>query len=101
MGRHQLLYIRPNLEYAAELCMGPLFVKRHSLLGEKFASKICCKSWSVDYHSMLEFLSIPTLQKRREELKLRALHRFLNGQSFLPHGKVCYVDSIYNTRHPA
>ena len=95
-------YIRPDLEYAAEL-WDPYLSKDISCLEkiQKFASKICCKSWSVDYHSMLEFLSIPTLQKRREELKLRALHRFLNGQSFLPHGKVHYVDSIYNTRHPA
>ena len=36
---------------------------------QKFASKICCKSWVMDYESMLSYLGIPSLQQRRLQLK--------------------------------
>ena len=102
----RLLYltcIRPNLVYAAEL-WDPFLAKDISRLEQvqKFAAKICCRSWSGErshYNNMLESLSIPTLEKRRKELKLRALHCFIYGKSFLPPGKVNHFAPSYRTRY--
>ena len=58
--------IRPHLEYACTV-WDPHLTKDITLLEnvQKFASKICCKSWVMDYESMLSYLDIPSLQQRR------------------------------------
>ncbi len=102
----RLLYlscIRPNVEYAAEL-WDPYLVKDIDSLEkvQKSAAKICCRTWSGEnssYNNMLESLSIPTLEERRKHLKLRALHRFIHWQSYLPPGRLNYTVPSYRTRY--
>jgi len=49
----------------------PYLAKERTLLEavQKFACKVCCKNWNMDYESMLGHLNIPKLQKRRLQLK--------------------------------
>ena len=51
------------------------------------ACKICCKSWFIDYESMLTYLDIPSLQQRRLQLlKANMVYQFVHGGSFIPEG---------------
>lgn len=61
LGLLHLTRIRPN--WYMSLNSGTHISQRTSPAW-KFASKTCCESWSADYHSMLEFLSVLALQKR-------------------------------------
>ena len=45
---------------------------------QKFACKICCKSWLMDYDSMLAYLDIPSLQQRRLQLKANLMYQFVH-----------------------
>ena len=53
-----LTCIRPHLEYAAALieCLESV---------QRFACRICCKSWTLSYPDMLAHLGISTLRTRR------------------------------------
>ena len=58
--------IRPHLKYACSV-WDPYLTKERSLLEDvqKFACKVCCINWHMDYDSMLTYLNIPLLQQRR------------------------------------
>ena len=66
--------------------MGPLPGKREDPSGgsAKFACKVCCKNWNMDYESMLGHLNIPTLQQRRLQLKASMMYQFVHGDSYIP-----------------
>ena len=76
--------IRPHLEYACTV-WDPHPTKDITLLEnvQKFACKICCKSWLMDYESMLTYLDIPSLQQRRLQLKANRMYQFVHGGSFI------------------
>ena len=79
--------IRPHLEYACTV-WDPHLAKEITLLEnvQKFACKICCKSWLMDYDSMLAYLDIPSLQQRRLQLKANLMYQFVHKDSFIPDG---------------
>ena len=79
--------IRPHLEYACTV-WDPHLAKEITLLEnvQKFAYKICCKSWLMDYDSMLAYLDIPSLQQRRLQLKANLMYQFVHKDSFIPEG---------------
>jgi len=70
--------IRPHLEYACTV-WDPYLAKERTLLEavQKFTCKVCCKSWNMDYESMLGHLNIPTSQQRRLQLKARMMDQFV------------------------
>ena len=77
--------IRPHLEYACTVHVGPLPGKRENPSGG--SAKVClqcCKNWNVDYESMLGHLNIPTLQQRRLQLKTSMMYQFVHGDSYIP-----------------
>ena len=75
--------IRPHLEYACTV-WDPHLTKDILLENvQKFACKICCKSWLMDYESMLTYLDIPSLQQRRLQLKANRMYQFVHGGSFI------------------
>ena len=61
--------------------LGSLPYKRKTLLEDvqKFACKVCCKNWHMDYESMLTHLNILSLQQRRLQLKANMIHQFVHG----------------------
>ena len=77
--------IRPHLEYACTV-WDPYLAKEKALLEavQKFACKVCCKNWNMDYESMLAYLNIPSLQQRRLQLKANMMHQFVCGVSYIP-----------------
>ena len=73
-----LTFIRPHLEYANQV-WDPYLVKDCKLLEDvqKFACKVCLKSWNTTYDEILDTLNIPKLEQRRKVLKLCFMHKLL------------------------
>ena len=66
-----LAFIRPHVEYAA-VAWDPFLRKDIDLIEDvqKYALKVCLKSWSANYSELLEQSHLPTLQARIEGVKL-------------------------------
>ena len=80
-----LAYIRPHLEYAVPV-WDP---HQRGLISslervQKFTLKVCTKSWSSGYESLLQSCNLPTLACRRRYLKLCLLYKVVNGQLTFP-----------------
>ena len=93
--------IRPHLEYACTV-WDPYLAKEKALLEavQKFACKVCCKNWNMDYESMLAHLNIPSLQQRRLQLKANMMHQFVHGISYIPEDiLLLHPPSNYDTRN--
>ena len=76
------MLVRPLLEYAT--CVWDPYLRKDINNIEKvqaFALKICLKEWHVNYEVLIETASIPTLEKRRQYLKLCQLYNIINGLS--------------------
>ena len=95
-----LSYVRPHLEYAV-----PVWNPHH--LGhiealekvQRFALKMCTKSWDSSYEDMLTFCNLPTLCQRRCVLKLTLLYQLMHGH-FIFHNAPLERRSIpCNLRH--
>ena len=73
-----LTLIRPHLEYANQV-WDPYLVKDCKLLEnvQKFACKVCLKSWTVAYDEMLHTLKIPKLEHRKKALNLCLMHKLV------------------------
>ena len=73
--------IRPHIEYACSV-WDPHLKKDIQMLEnvQKFALRICSKSWNSDYDTLLGTINIPTLSNRRETLKLCLLFNILAGR---------------------
>ena len=74
-------FIRPHLEYAA--ASWDPFLKDIDLIDDmqKFALRVCLKSWSSPYEDLLEQSNLPTLQTRRQNAKL---FKIINEATFFP-----------------
>ena len=77
--------IRPHMEYACSV-WDPHLKKDIQMLEnvQKFALRICPKSWNSDYDTLLGTINIPTLSNRRETLKLCLLLNILAGRVTYP-----------------
>ena len=64
-------FIRPHLEYATA-AWDPFLKKDISLLEDvqKFALRVCTKSWDTNYSDLLVKTHLPSLQARRQQTKL-------------------------------
>ena len=80
-----LSYVCPHLE-----CAVPVWDPHH--LGhiealekvQRFALKMCTKSWDSSYEDMLTFCNLPTLCQRRRVLKLTLLYQLMHGHFIFP-----------------
>ena len=63
--------VRPNLEYASQV-WNPYKVGEVNSLEhvQKFALRMCAKSWDTSYEELLQLFSLPDLQQRRLDLDL-------------------------------
>ena len=83
--RLYLSYVRPHLEYAAAV-WDP---HQRSLINtlervQKFALKVSTRDWNADYDTLIRTCNIPTLEERRQLLKLSILYQIINGQLVIP-----------------
>lgn len=77
--------IRPHLEYACQV-WDPSSAKECNLLEkvQRFASRVCLKTWNMDYSEMLNSLDLPSLQTRRKVQKLSLLYKIINAEAEFP-----------------
>ena len=94
-----LTFIRPHLEYANQV-WDPYLVKDCKMLEDvqKFACKVCLKSWNTTYDEMLDSLKCPKLEQRRKALKLCFMHKLVeaNAPVLVP---LVPRSCVYSTRH--
>ena len=97
-------FIRPHLEYAC-IAWDPFLKKDITLLEDvqKFALKICMKSWDLDYDTLLSQSHLPSLASRRQQAKLCRLDCIINNESHFPDAPLVTTEHHHNTRssqHP-
>ena len=91
--------IRPHMEYACPVWDSHLKKDIQALENvQKFTLRVCSKSWSSDYATLLDTLSMPTLSDRRETLKLCLLFNILTGRVIYPSCPITIKNSPYTTR---
>ena len=77
--------IRPHIEYACTVWDPHLKKDIQALENvQKFALRVCSKSWSCDCPTLLDTLSMPTLPDWRETLKLCLLSNIRTGRVINP-----------------
>ena len=91
--------IRPHLEYAAQL-WDPYKKKDMDNLEsvQKFACKVCLKTWDMNYEDMLHSLNLMPLQTRRKYLKLVTIFNIINGHLHFNPGNFTPQQPAYNSR---
>ena len=90
-------FVRPHLEYAVPV-WDPYLIKHSELLEkvQKFALKVCTKSWNSTYSSLL---SQPRLDQRRVQFKLSFLYQLVNNLAFCPHAPIIFHNVSVNVRN--
>ena len=77
--------IRPHLEYCSSIWdPSSSATISHLEKVQFFALKLCAKSWSSNYLSLLQLFNCPSLSSRRKKSKLISLFKILNGYMFPP-----------------
>ena len=75
-----LACIRPDLEYAAPVWSPHQQGLKDQIEGvQKLALKICTKQWTTSYSTLLTLTRVPSLEKRRQILKLCYIFKILNN----------------------
>jgi len=69
------------MEYACAV-WDPHLVKDVKLIEDvqKFALRVCLKSWNSNYESLLSYCRVPTLSNRRKVLKLCLVFNIMTGR---------------------
>ena len=93
-------FVRPHLEYAVPV-WDPHLIKHTESLEkvQKFALKVCTKSWDSSYNCLLSQIDLPRLDQRRVQLKLSFLYQLINSLTFCPHAPVCFRNVPVNVRN--
>ena len=98
--RLYLCLIRPHLEYAVPV-WNPYLIKDIQKLEsiQRFALKVCLKSWDGNYSEHLCACKLPCLADRRKMLCLMYLYKAINGYVVSPsHAPIMPRVYNYNTR---
>ena len=100
-----LLYVslvRPHLEYAVPI-WDPYTAKDCDLTEsvQRFAGRVCLKSWDIGYPEILNSLNLPSLETRRKVQKLTLLYKFVNNLAVFPETPLTFrtVNYSYSTRN--
>ena len=93
--------VRPHLEYAASV-WDPYHQRDIQLLEktQKFACRMCTKTWSASYHELLHALQLPTLSNRRLFLKLCTIFKIIHGACYFPPNVICVRDTRTHIGRP-
>ena len=92
--------IRPHMEYACAV-WDPHLAKDVKLMEDvqKFALRVCSKSWNSNYESLLSYCRVPTLSNRRKVLKLCLLFNIMTGRVVYPNKPFERAIAHYPIRH--
>ena len=98
--RLYISFIRPHLEYAS-IVWSPSLKGEIDKLEEvqKFALRVCLKSWDKNYDDLLLNSELPSLQKRRVLASLCHLYKILRGltEHDFDEAPLQPQSSVYNT----
>ena len=88
------------MEYACAV-WDPHLVKDVKLIEDvqKFALRVCSKSWNSNYESLLSYCRIPSLSNRRKVLKLCLLFNIMTGRVVYPNNPFESAIAHYPNRH--
>ena len=92
-------FIRPHLEYATA-AWDPYLIKDVTELEEvqKFALRVCTKTWSANYDSLLTQTNLPSLQTRRQRAKLCSLFNIVKENIHFPDPPLEIREQPYSIR---
>ena len=93
--------MRPHLEYAVPV-WDPHLTKDINALEavQRFACRVCTKSWDMSYSDMLQTMNIPRLSERRRLLKMCHLYKIVHGFVDFPNAPLLFKPCTnYYTRH--
>ena len=94
--------VRPHLEYAVPI-WDPYTAKDCDLVEsvQRFAGRVCLKSWDIGYPEILNSLNLPSLETRRKVQKLILLYKFVNNLALFPEAPLIFhtVNYPYSTRN--
>ena len=77
--------VRPHLEYACPVWAPHTAKNIHTLESvQKFAFKMATHNWNASYQELQSLINIPTLERRRLELKLCHLFKIVHNLCYFP-----------------
>ena len=94
-----LTTIRPHLEYASPV-WSPFHKREIEDIEsvQKYALRMCLKSWNSNYEELLENTHIPTLSSRRTRASMYHLFKIINKQTHFPAAPIASRKIPYNSR---
>ena len=94
-----LSHIRPHLEYCSAVWNphheGDI-IKLEKV--QKYALRVCMKSWDTSYEDLLETSNIPSLESRRNKSSVCHLFKIINGLTDYPSPPINLQKFHYNVR---
>ena len=94
--------VRPHLEYACPVWAPHMAKDIHAIENvQKFACKMATHNWNASYHDLLLLTELPTLERRRLELKLGQLFKIVHNLCYFPEEIVKFREQtplLSNTR---
>ena len=95
--RLYIALVRPHLEYAAQVWSPHLEKDIHCLEKvQKFALRICTKTYHESYDNLLDLFKIPSLQNRRLYLSLCTFYCIKNKLFYFPYESVFPPTTSYS-----
>jgi len=92
--------VRPHLEYASPVWSPHLSKDINSIEDvQKFALRICAKSWEDRYEDLLHLFNLPSMSERRLHLDLCTMFKIVHGFFYFPSGIVSELQSCRITRN--
>jgi hypothetical protein len=94
-----LTTIRPHLEYASPV-WNPFHIGEIEKIEsvQKFALRMCSKSWNLDYEELLENTRIPTLSSRWTQASMCHLSKIVRKQTHFPNAPIVSRQNPHYTR---
>ena len=94
-----LSLVRPHLEYGSSV-WSPYRTGEIKALEDvqKFALRICRKSWDQSYQSLLELFEVPTLEDRRIYADLCTMFKIVHNMCYFPSDILCEHRATRTTR---
>ena len=94
-----LSFVRPHLEFSSAVWSPHLKGEVEAVEKvQKYALKVCMKSWDTSYADLLSMTSLPSMQCRRLQASLCHLYKIVHGLTDFPGAPTTRQQFHYNSR---